>query len=40
MPLACAAQAVMHALPQRLIEVLNQIICVFQTDGEPQQTFG
>jgi hypothetical protein len=26
--------------PQRLVEIFNQVIRVFQTDGEPQQTFG
>ena len=29
-----------RVLPQRLIEVLDQIVCVFKTDGQTQQTFG
>ena len=27
-------------LHQRLVEVVDQIIRVFETDGEPQQAFG
>jgi len=29
-----------HALSQRLIEVLDQIVGVFEADGQAQQTFG